>query len=320
MDLSIIIVNWNSLAYLRECLASVYKHTHSTSFEIIVVDNASPEGGVDSLPGSFPEIVLVKSEINLGFAGANNLGFRRAKGKYVLFLNPDTVLIEDSVEILHRHIASLPDAGIVGCKLLNSDGSIQVSSIKRFPTILNQAFEMEFLQTRWPGCPLWKLGPLFARDIKVVCVDVIPGACMLMRREVFEQVGMLSEDYFMYAEDLDLNIKIHKAGYTNYYIGETAIVHHGGGSSSRQKVSHWATVMQCRAMALYFRKTRGVFYQKLYEASLGAVATVRLLILAATYLPGAGFVDPRNRRAAFTKWSLVLQWAAGRRAISSTSV
>jgi GT2 family glycosyltransferase len=167
---------------------------------------------------------------------------------------------------------------------------------------------------------LWSLDPLFASEPAVVPVDVIPGACMLMRREVFEQVGMLSEDYFMYAEDLDLNIKIHKAGYTNYYIGETAIVHHGGGSSSRQKVSHWATVMQCRAMALYFRKTRGVFYQKLYEASLGAVATVRLLILAATYLPGAGFVDPRNRRAAFTKWSLVLQWAAGRRAISSTSV
>jgi hypothetical protein len=313
VDLSIILVNWNSLAYLSECLTSVYHHTHCATFEVIVVDNASPEGGVDSLLTSFPEIVLIKSERNLGFAGANNLGFQRARGEFILLLNPDTLLFEDSIDVLLRHIRSLPDAGIVGCKLLNSDGSIQASSIKRSPTILNQAMEAEFLLTLWPGCPLWRLGPLFATGVKVVPVDVIPGACMLMHREIFDQVGMLNEEYFMYAEDLDLNFKVSQAGYTNYYVGETAVIHHGGGSSSTHDATSWATVMQCRAMARYFRNTRGPLYQWLYEASLALVAMARLTILAGTSVAGNRLIDRSRRRNSWTKWMSVLKWTFGKR-------
>lgn len=313
MELSIIVVNWNSLAYLRECVASIYEHTHCISFEIIVIDNASPEGGVDSISAEFPELVLIKSRQNLGFAAANNLGFRHARGEYVLFINPDTKLIYASINVLLRHIRSLPDAGIVGCKLLNTDLSVQISSIKRFPTILNQIFEAEYLQTRWPNCPLWSLGPLFAEEVTLLPVDVIPGACMLMRREVFEQVGMFSEEYFMYAEDLDLNVKVKRAGLTNYYVGETAIIHHGGGSSSRQKVNHWATVMQCRAMVRYFRKTRGRSYEWLYQASVGCMAVARLMILAAAALFGNRLWDAESRRRSWTKWAAVLKWAVGRK-------
>jgi GT2 family glycosyltransferase len=316
MDLSIIVVNWNSIEYMRACLRSVYAYSEGFTFEIIVVDNASPEGGAGSICEEFPSVILIESERNLGFAGANNLGCNRARGEFVLLLNPDTELLENSIAILLRAARSLSGAGIVGCKLLNSDRSIQLSSIKRFPTILNQALESESLQRRWPKCPLWRLDPLFADDMKLVPVEVIPGACMLMRRSVFEQVGMLSEDYFMYAEDLDLNVKMRRAGYTNYYVGETAIVHHGGGSSSRQKLSHWATVMQCRAMALYFRKVRGPLYQKIYEASLAIVALSRLILLALAGLFGASFVDPERRRCSWAKWILVLQWAAGRRTVS----
>ena len=320
LDLSIILVNWNSLAYLRECLTSVYHHTRCTNFEVIVVDNASPEYGVDSLLTSFPEIVLIKSERNLGFAGANNLGFQRARGDFILLLNPDTLLIEDSIDLLLGHIRSLPDAGIVGCKLLNSDGSIQASSIKRFPTILNQAMEAEFLQTLWPGCPLWRLSPLFAKGVKVVPVDVIPGACMLMHREVFDQVGMLNEEYFMYAEDMDLNFKISQAGYTNYYVGETAVIHHGGGSSSTHTVTSWATVMQCRAMARYFRNTRGPLYQWLYEVSLALVAMARLTMLAATFVAGSRLIDQSRRRNSWTKWMSVLKWTLGKRDSAAVAV
>jgi GT2 family glycosyltransferase len=312
MDLSVILVNWNSLGYLRECLDSIYKNTTGISFEIIIVDNNSPEGGIDSVMTRFPEVVLLKSERNIGFAGANNLGFRYARGEFVLLLNPDTQLVENSLGILLKHIRALPDAGIVGCKLLNTDRSIQVSSIKRVPSILNQALEMEFLQIRWPNCPLWKLGPLFASDTKVVAVEVIPGACMLMRRTVFNQVGMLNEEYFMYAEDLDLNFEVKQAGYRNYYVGETAIIHHGGGSS-RQRASHWATIMQCQAMVRYFRKTRGPVYQRLYEASLAGVAVVRLAMLVAASLFGNWILDGDRRRNAWSKWMDVLKWAVGKR-------
>jgi hypothetical protein len=315
MDLSVILVNWNSLDYLRDCLDSIYKNTTGVSFEIIVVDNSSPEGGVDSLLVIFPEIVLFKSDKNLGFAAANNLGYRHAQGEFVLLLNPDTQLVDNSLGILLKHIRALPDAGIVGCKLLNTDLSIQVSSIKRVPSILNQALEMEFLQIHWPNCPLWRLGPLFASDTKVTTVEVIPGACMLMRREVFNQVGMLNEEYFMYAEDLDLNFRVKEAGYRNYYVGETAIIHHGGGSS-RKKASHWATIMQCQAMVRYFRKTRGPVYQRLYEVSLACVAVLRLAMLVAASIFGNGIVDVDRRHNAWSKWIDVLKWAAGKRSLT----
>jgi GT2 family glycosyltransferase len=313
MDVSIILVNWNALTYLRECLASIYEHTHEVSFEIIVVDNASPEGGTGTLKAAFPEIVLVQSANNLGFARANNLGFRYARGEYILLLNPDTRLVEPSIDIIVRHIKALPDAGIVGCKLLNSDHSVQISCIKRTPTILNQMLEVESLMRAWPNCRLWSIGPLFEGNVKVLKVDVIPGACMLMPRKVFEQVGMFGEEYFMYAEDLDLNAKVKQAKYVNYYVGETAIIHHGGGSSSRQKVSYWATIKQCEAMVCYFRKTRGPIYQRFYEVSLGCGALGRLIILAVSSLFGDRLQNKERRRNSWTKWVTVLKWVAGKR-------
>ena len=146
----------------------------------------------------------------------------------------------------------------------------------------------------------------------MLAVDVIPGACMLMRSKVFEQVGMFSEEYFMYAEDLDLNVKVKWAGLTNYYVGETAIIHHGGGSSSRQKVNHWATVMQCRAMVRFFRKTRGRAYERLYQLAVGCMAIARLTILAAAAVFGNRLWDVESRRRSWTKWAAVLKWAVGR--------
>lgn len=309
MDISIICVNWNSLNYLRDCISSIYEYTRQISFEIIVVDNASPEGGIDTIKAEFPDAYIIKSDKNLGFAGANNLGFQRSSGEYVLFLNPDTKLVGPTINILLDKMRQLPDAGIVGCKLLNTDLSVQISSIQKFPTILNQIFDAEYLRVRWPHCQLWDIAPLFANDVKVIQVDVIPGACMLLRRNVFAQVGMLSEEYFMYAEDLDLNYKLKKAGFVNYYVGETAIIHHGGRSSTHQKVSQWATVMQCRAMVRYFRKTHGRLYEALYQASLACVAVARLSILAV--LSMFRVWDKESVRRASTKWKAVLKWSLG---------
>ena len=157
MELSIICVNWNSVDYLRECIASIYEFTRGISFEIIVVDNASPEAGVDVLKDEFPGITLITSEKNLGFAGANNLGFKHSTGSYVLFLNPDTKLMEPTITIMLECIKSLPDAGVVGCKLLNTDLSIQLNSIQKFPTILNQVLDTEYLRLRCPHCPLLEI-------------------------------------------------------------------------------------------------------------------------------------------------------------------
>src|ERR1700676_184728 len=252
MDLSIICVNWNSLVYLRECIASVYEQTREISFEIIVVDNASPEGGMDTLLEQFPEVIIIKSAENLGFARANNLGFRNARGNLVLLLNPDTLLKGPAINILVENMWKLPDAGIVGGKLLNTDLSIQTAAIQTFPTILNQLVNIEVLRLKWPGCPLWNIKPLFVRNGKPVKVEVVPGACMLLRSEVFRKVGMFTEDYFMYAEDVDLNWKVRALGLSNYYLEDAEIIHHGGRSSSRQKVSQWSTLMMYAAMLRYY--------------------------------------------------------------------
>jgi N-acetylglucosaminyl-diphospho-decaprenol L-rhamnosyltransferase len=311
MELSIIFVNWNSLAFLRACLVSVYKQLQVKDFEIIVVDNASSEAGVDSLKQQFPEILLIKSETNLGFAGANNLGFRRCTGDHALFLNPDTELSDDAVDIMLEELKCLPDAGVVGCKLLNTDQSIQTSCIQKFPTIPNQLADFEYLRLRWPRFYLWSIDPLFAKGEKPVPVEVISGACMLLKREVFERVGMFTEDYFMYAEDLDLCYKVHKLGLRNYYVGKAEITHHGGQSSNQVKVNHWSVVMRFNAVQTFCAKHHGRAYGWLYRGTMGGAALGRVALLSlARILRGT---DSRKQavKNATSKWWAVLKWSFG---------
>jgi hypothetical protein len=316
MDLSIIFVNWNSVDYLRECLESIYEFTRGITFEIIIVDNASPEPNVDQLLKYFPFVKIVKSETNLGFAGANNLGFQHSSGEFVLFLNPDTKLISSAINQLLVKIRSLSDAGVVGCKLLNSDLSIQLSSIQKFPRIWNQVFDIEYLQVRWPACPLWDISPLFSDKLDIFRVEMISGACMLLRRSVFEQVGMFSAEYFMYAEDIDLNLKVYRAGYQNYYVADSSIIHHGGGSSSRQRVNQWKTLMKYRAMRMYYQKMHGGAYEIAYRTAMGCSAAIRLVLLGLSYPFGVAFRKKESVLAAADKWKTVFKWAVGLQTIS----
>jgi GT2 family glycosyltransferase len=211
---------------------------------------------------------------------------------------------------------SLPDAGIVGCRLLNTDLTVQLTAIQKFPTILNQVLDLEYLQLRWPHCRLWEIAPLFSPNVKLIEVEVISGACMLVRRKVFEQVGMFSEDYFMYAEDIDLNHKVKMAGFTNYYVGEAVIIHHGGKSSSRQEMSCWATIMKYRAMRKLFQKTRGRLYGSMYRVAMGCAAVGRLTVLALAYPLGNVVWDRESLQFAAKKWRVILGWALGRQSIA----
>ena len=311
MQLSIICVNWNSVPYLRECITSIYEHTRELDFEIIVVDNASPQGNVDTLKEEFPAIRIVKSSENLGFSRANNLGFRQSRGDYVLFLNPDTRLVSPAITEMLKHMAAIGDAGILGCKLLNSDLSIQTESIQRFPRILNQVLDIERLRLRWPHCSLWQIGALFDSTSVPVKVEVIPGACQLVRRPVFEAVGLYSEDYFMYAEDIDLNYKMRSRGLSSYYVGTATIIHHGGKSSTQHKVSQWSTKMKFRAMVTLYRKHRGRPYSDLYRATMMAAAAGRLLFLTAVLPFACGNGKMAQVLNASAKWRAVFKCAAG---------
>lgn len=311
MELSIIVVNWNSVDYLRDCIASIYARTQDVSFEIIVVDNASSKSGIETLRQQFPKVIVDLSKANLGFARANNRGFRYSCGKYILFLNPDTRLVNEAIGIMLKHMKSLPSAGIVGCKHLSPDFSVQTCTIQKFPTILNQVLGIERLRLRWPHCRLWEISPLFSNEPRPVKVEVIPGACMMLSREVFEKVGGFSEDYFMYAEDIDLNYKVARLGLENYYVGEAALIHYGGQSSRQQTVNQWATIMKSKAMLRFYMKTRGPFYAAMYRVSMGAVAMARLILLTLLLSLKVSTWDKRSIREASAKWRAVLKWAVG---------
>jgi N-acetylglucosaminyl-diphospho-decaprenol L-rhamnosyltransferase len=309
-QLSIIIVNWNSKDYLRKCLQSIYANARGISFEIIVVDGASFDGCGEMLAREFPEVKFIQLEKNVGFAKANNLGFEQSQGECVLFLNPDTEIVGDAIETLHNFLKKNDDAGIVGAKLLNTDGSVQMSCIQTFPTILNQFFDAEILRNAFPRHSFWGIAPLFYGDKTAAEVEVISGACLMLARTNFEKIGRFSEDYFLYAEDLDLCYKSNLAGLKNYFVPSAEIIHHGGGSS-RQTQSVFSTVMMRESVWRFLKKFRGGFYAAVFRASVALGAIFRLLLLLILF--PIRLVQGRKKiaRDAIRRWTAILKWTIG---------
>lgn len=313
MDLSIIIVNWNSKDYLEKCLASVFSWTTGVNFEIVVIDSASFDGVDGMLKHGYPQVKFIQSDNNLGFAKANNAAFRISTGSNILFLNPDTELTGPAINVLLDHIRILPNAGAIGCKLLNGDGSVQTSCIQAFPTILNQLFNSEFLRALFPASSLWGMASLLGAKDRPAEVDVISGACLMLKRSLFEEVGFFSEDYFMYAEDVDLCYKIKQAGYTNYYIPTASVIHFGGGSSE-QAPSDFSVVMMRESLWRFMKKTRGNIYGLAYRTSTVIAAIGRLLLLT-MLLPLQYLRQSRpSWHASLKKWWAILTWSLGRKA------
>jgi GT2 family glycosyltransferase len=290
-------VNWNSVGYLAECIPSIYEWTRGIEFEIIVVDNASPRGDVDLLADRFPEVVIIKSSTNLGFAGANNLGVRHSSGEYVLFLNPDTLLVSPALTAMLRHAPSLSDAGVIGCRLLNTNRSVQTSSILPFPTIGKAMLRVERLRLRWPR--LYGIAALWSKGDRPVQVEAVSGACMLMRRETFDLVGGFSTEYFMYSEDVDLCYKAARAGFRNYHIGEGTIVHHGGGSSLPERQASMKAEAELQFCEIHY----GHFYGLMFRMTVAANAVVRLAVIGALRALGKG--GPRME-ATWLRWRATL--------------
>ena len=256
MEVSIIIINWNSKAYLRSCLNSLQEHTRDIQFEVLVVDNASFDGCGGCWRAEFPGVCFIQSDENLGFSRGNNLAARSARGNTLLFLNPDTELSRPAIEKLYRALMSLPNAGAVGPRLLNSDGTLQTSCIQSFPTVVNQLVDSEALRGLFPRSRLWGMSALFKAGDEPAAVEGISGACLMVKRDVFERVGGFDDRYFMYAEDIDLSFKIHQAGRGLYYIPDAQVVHHGGGSSQSAR-SAFSVVMMRESVYRFLRFRRG---------------------------------------------------------------
>lgn len=310
VDLSIIIVNWNSKDYVQNCIASILANTFGIDYEIIVVDSASFDGCGDMLQCLYPQVRFIQSERNVGFGRANNLGVKYTCGNVLLLLNPDTEVRDHAIKCLYTHLSKLPRAGVVGCRLLNTDGSLQSTCVQRFPTIVNQVVNAQIFQRWFPRVGLWMTAATFEGVASPPSVEVVSGACMMITRDVFNTVGGFSTDYFMYAEDLDLCYKICAAGFTNYYVPEVEIVHHGGGSTQHRH-SRFSNVMMRESVSRLLKKTHGNLYSLGYRIALSGSAVVRLALLTLFFPASLIRHGTHGWGAALDKWVAILRWGLG---------
>jgi N-acetylglucosaminyl-diphospho-decaprenol L-rhamnosyltransferase len=317
---SIIIVNWRSRDYLRACLESIARERDRGSYEVLVVDNDPEDGCEAMLKEQFPHVRYLQSATNLGFARANNLAAAESCGSYILFLNPDTEICEGAIQTLAAALDTHPEVGMAGARLLNTDRTLQTTCVTAIPNVLNQTLNFRWLQRTFPKWSIWGMRALY-RPTKTPCpVEAISGACMLIRREVAAQVGGFSTDYFMYAEDMDLCVKVAKAGYTILYVPEAEIVHHGGGSSSRRQESHFSSIVTRESLMRFFTLHRGPSYARVCRTVMAVVCAVRLSLLA---LVSPMVLHPRGARflrRAWTKWLSILAWCVGWRTFSQPVV
>ncbi|HKB89639.1 MAG TPA: glycosyltransferase family 2 protein [Opitutaceae bacterium] len=308
MNISVILVNWNSKDYLQQCLASLFARCRIVDIEVIVVDAGSFDGCDEMLRREFPSVVFVQSRENIGYAGANNLGFRHARGRKLLFLNPDTELIENSIRVLARQLDSLPMAGIIGCRLLNKDFTLQTSCVQSFPTVLNQALDSEYLRQRFRRSPLWGMAALYSGKTEPTEVEALSGACIFVTRECFEQIDGFTESYFMYGEDLDLCFKARRSGHKVYHVPETSVIHYGGGST-KKAVNNFSTVMMRESVYRFLRINHGIFSARAYRLSTMIAAVGRLLLIGPMMVLGDKVV--RHGIGSWKKWNSILGWSLG---------
>lgn len=235
MELSVIVVSWNTCALLRRSLQSLFADISGIEAEVFVVDNASRDGSAVMVAGEFPQARLIANSDNYGFAKANNQAMKEAKGRYVLLLNPDTEVQPGAIKHLIKFLDEHKEAGIVAPQLLNSDGSIQ-RSCRAFPTFAGMFFELIGMSKMFPNNKTFGHYKMLDFDHETLCqVDQPEGACLLLRREVIEQVGMLDEGYFMLFEEVDWCYRIKQAGWQIWFDPQAKVVHHYGQSIKQVK-------------------------------------------------------------------------------------
>ena len=239
-DVSIVIVSWNTKDILRNCLRSVFENTSGVSFEVIVVDNASTDASAEMVTEEFSDVILVANTNNRGFAAGNNQGMKIARGRYVLLLNSDTIILDRAIEKMVAFTDSKPKAAVAGCRVLNPDMTLQPTCFM-YPSILNMTLSCSYLYKIFPKSHFFgreRMSWWDRNDTRQV--DVVTGCFMLVRRSAIDQIGLMDERFLMYAEETDWCYRFSKAGWEIYYTPSARIIHLGG-QSSRQVRSQMLT-------------------------------------------------------------------------------
>jgi GT2 family glycosyltransferase len=310
MDLSIIIVNWNTRDLLRDCLRSIEAKPSRLAIQTIVVDNNSADDSREMVAREHPGVELMNSGGNLGFARANNLALPRVRSPLVLFLNPDTLVTAEALERMVACLESDPAIGAVGCRIVDAEGRVQQLGLQWFPSpfteLLKYLAVSERTYRRLPGFP-WH-DPDVSGPVRKLF-----GACLLVRQSVLQQVGSFDELFFMYCEDVDLCHRIARAGWKLYYLSEAEIVHVGAASSSKAPGA-FSVLMGCESFSKFMRKHHGILGGAAYRcvALLGAHARLVLLL----FLRALAACRPQRRPrldlpGATRKYWTVIRWALG---------
>jgi GT2 family glycosyltransferase len=269
LELSIIIVNYNVRHFLEQCLCSVQKAIPALEAEVIVIDNNSSDNSIAYLQTGFSSIRFIANNVNLGFAKACNQGLNLAKGKYILFLNPDTIVPEDCFTKCIGFFENHPDAGAIGIKMLDGSGLFLKESKRSFPSPVTSLYKLFGLAGLFPRSKTFSKYHLgFLDENQNHEVDVLAGAFMMIKKEVLDKVGGFEETFFMYGEDVDLSYRIQKAGYKNYYFSESSIIHFKGESTKKGSLNY----------VHLFYNAMTVFVKKHYEGGKAGTFTFLLYI------------------------------------------
>ena len=270
--LSVVILNYNTRDYIVRCLGSIEEQNldiSSGSLEVIVADNGSTDGSSEKIRKGFPWVKLIENKRNIGFAAGNNRAIRKAKGELLLLLNSDTVVLPDAFEKLVKFMDERTDAGAVTGKLVLPDGAIDLSCHRGSPTPWNAFTYFVKLEQLFPNSPFFSGYHQTWKDFDAIHeVDAISGACFMVRTKVVEQVGLLDERYFMYAEDLDWCMRIRDKGWKIYYDPEATVIHFKKRSGRKKDEGKQLTdkTKKIRSVTTtYFNDTMQLFYDKHYK-------------------------------------------------------
>lgn len=301
--ISIVIVNWNTRDLLLQCLRSIFEGVDSPRSnypEVIVVDNASTDGSAQAVRKTFPQVNLIENGQNVGFARANNQAITRCQGDYILLLNPDTEVAAGALHALLEFMDRHPEAGAVGPRTLNPNGTLQASAYPA-PSLLRELWFLLHLDIIYPFGRYHMEG--WSQD-DAREVDGLLGACILLRRSALDQVGPLDEDFFMYSEEVDLCYRLREAGWHLYWIPQAEIVHYGGQSTGQVAAEMFAQLY--RSKVIYFGKHHGKGKARLYKLVLYLGALPRLLLTPVTWIVPNSYLT-RYRRLASNYRRLVLE-------------
>jgi GT2 family glycosyltransferase len=304
LDVSVIIVSWNTRDILRDCLESIAEQTRRVTYEIIVVDNASSDDTVEMLKRDFSQVTVVENEENLGFSRGNNIGIDRSSGRYMALINSDVILLDGCLDRMVDYMDSHANTGMAGPRILNHDGSLQVSC-RKFPTLWNNFCQAIGLNYLFPKSPLFSepFMKYWAHDQERE-VDVLSGCFWMIRREALEQVGLLDEAFFFYGEDIDWCKRFHKADWgVTFYPGAEAI-HLGAASSRRMPIKFYLELQ--KADLRYWRKHHGRLGKFAYACVITFRHALRLVLGGMLYVlrpsqrPETGYKLKRN--SACLRW------------------